>query len=69
MDIAAQLQTALESLVTQYTTLCANPKPNYSIDGQSFSHADLLRTVKDAIKETSELVSVFAPVEARSIAL
>jgi hypothetical protein len=69
VNIAAELQTALESLVTAFKAACANPKPNYSLDGQSFSWADYLKMLKDGIKETAELLTIFDPVEARSIIL
>jgi hypothetical protein len=66
MAIAVDLQTALESLVTEYVAACANPKPTYSVDGQSVQWADYLRMLKEAIKETAELLGTFDPVEMRS---
>lgn len=66
MDIAAQLQTAMESLVTAYVTACANPKPTYSVDGQNVSWGEYLRMLQDGIKATAELLGTFDPVELRS---
>lgn len=69
MDIAAQLQTALESLVSAYVTACASPKPTYSIDGQSVSWGDYLRMLVEGMKETATLLGTFDPVESRSVIL
>lgn len=69
VDIAANLQTALESLVTTYLTACANPKPTYSIDGQSVSWGDYLRMLVEGMKETANLLGMFDPVESRSVIL
>jgi hypothetical protein len=66
VDIATELQTALESLVTAYKTACARPKPNYSIDGQSVSWGEYLRMLQDGIKSVAELLGTFDPVELHS---
>lgn len=66
MDIAAELQTALESLTTAYVEACANPKPTYSIDGQSVSWTEYLKMLLDGMKATAELLGTFDPVELRS---
>lgn len=69
MDIKAQLQTALESTVTALVTAAANPKPNYSIDGQSVSWGEYLKMLIDGIKAIAELLGIFDPVEHRSVIL
>ena len=61
MDIAASLKTAVESLVTTYVTACANPKPSYSVEGQSVSWGEYLKMLADAIKQTQELIPLFDP--------
>lgn len=67
MNIATELQTAVESLATAYKAACANPLPNYSIDGQSVSHGEYLKMLSEAIKATQELIAMFDPVELRSV--
>lgn len=69
MDIAAELQTALESLTSAYKRACASPKPNYSIDGQSVSWGEYLKMLSTAIKETAELIATFDVVIDTSILL
>lgn len=66
MNIAVELATALESLVTAFKQACVNPKPNYSLDGQSVSWGEYLRMLSEAIKTTAELLTTFDPVEMRS---
>jgi len=36
------IDTALDNIAAQLASMTANPKPNYSIDGQSVSWADYL---------------------------
>ena len=69
MDLAAQLQTALDSLAAAYATACASPKPTYSIDGQSVSWGEYLKMLSEGIKATAELLGTFDPVELRSVIL
>lgn len=69
MDVAAQLRTALESMTTALVAAAANPKPNYSVDGQSVSWGEYLKMLQEGIKSTAELISYFDPVEERSIIL
>lgn len=69
MDVAAELKTAAENLVTAYKAAAANPKPNYSIDGQSVSWGEYLKMLRNGIKETQELIAFFEPVELRTVIL
>jgi hypothetical protein len=66
VSIASDLQTAMESLATAYVSACADPKPTYSIDGQSVSHGEYLKMLTESIKATAELLGTFDPVELRS---
>ncbi len=66
MDIHAELQTALESLVANFKAICETPKLTYSIDGQNVSWAEYFKMLADGIKEVNELVAFFDPVELRS---
>lgn len=61
MSVATDMDDALALLVTAYKAACANPKPNYSIGGQSVSHADYLRSLSDSIKATGELQGILDP--------
>lgn len=69
MDIAASLQTSLESLVTKYQDACANPKPNYTLDGKTVAWADYLTMLAEQIQASAALLSSFQPVEIRSVAI
>jgi hypothetical protein len=69
VDIADELQTILESLVTALGTAASNPKPTYSIDGQSVSWGEYLRMLLDGIKAVAEVLGTFDPVESRSVIL
>ena len=69
MDVVATLKTAYESLVTAFATAAVNPKPNYSIDGQSVSHGEYLKMLIEGIKATLELLGSLDPVELRSVIL
>lgn len=59
------MATPLENLQTSYAQLCAAysaatlaPKPNYSKDGQSFSHAEYLANLAAQIKALREIPGV-----------
>lgn len=69
MDIATELQTTLENFVTALKTASENPKPSYSIDGQSVSWGEYLKMLQEGIKATAELLGTFDPVEERTIIL
>lgn len=66
MDIVASLKTTLDNFVAALETASANPKPNYSIDGQSVSWGEYLRMLTDGIKACTELLGTFEPIERRS---
>lgn len=51
------LQTALANVSQQLVNMTANPKPNYNIDGQQVSWADLLKTLLDSQKTLQEAIS------------
>lgn len=66
MVIHTELQTALESLVSAFKDLCANPKPNYSLDGQSVSWGEYFNMLAKGIKDTQELIASFDVTELRT---
>jgi hypothetical protein len=61
VDIKAQIQIGIESLITAFVAACVSPKPNYSIEGQSVSHGDYLKMLMEAIKTALELLTMFDP--------
>lgn len=66
MDLKTQLTTARETLVARLVEFAANPKPNYTIEGQTVSYGDYLKMLIDGVREISGLISVVAPYELRS---
>lgn len=62
-----QLKTALASLVTNIADMCANPKPSYSVEGQSFSFSGWLKELLDAAKDLLELITQLEPYEIRTV--
>jgi 16S rRNA U516 pseudouridylate synthase RsuA-like enzyme len=65
---AAKIQAALDNLQNQLITASANPKPTYSVDGQSVSWNEYLRMLTDGIKSLNEMLSMADPVEFRTVA-
>lgn len=59
--VLENLQTAQSNIATKIADVTANPKPNYSIDGQSVSHADYLRTLFEAQRLVTEQIAIFDP--------
>jgi hypothetical protein len=63
------LKDAVATLMTKFGDAVANPKPNYSIDGQSVSYSDYLKMLQEAMKAALELVQMVEPFELRSTIL
>ena len=70
MAVLADLQTAYANIAAKLVAMTANPKPNYSLDGESYSWQQLfasytaqLEKLKDAIQREE------GPYELRSQAL
>lgn len=53
----ADLQAALDDLDAKIAEVAANPKPNYSIDGESVSHADYFSSLIANRKALLEVLS------------
>jgi hypothetical protein len=51
------LTTIRSNLLTAIATATANPKPNYSINGQQVSHADYLRDLLARVNDVNNLIS------------
>lgn len=46
----ADLQTALDNLDARIAEVTSRPRPNYSVEGQSYAYADYLRMLLDSRK-------------------
>lgn len=51
------LATARSSYVSQLVSLAANPKPSYSVNGQSFSWTEYQRFLTEQVKAIDDLIS------------
>ena len=51
------LTTIRSNLLTAIADAAANPKPNYSINGQQVSHADYLRDLFARVNDVNNLIS------------
>jgi hypothetical protein len=59
--VLENLQTAEANLATKIAEISANPKPNYSIDGQSVSHNDYLKMLIENLKQVKEAIAYTSP--------
>lgn len=61
------LDTAIEQITAQIADVTANPKPDYSVGGQSVSWAAYLNVLKSSLKELIEARALLSgPYEYRS---
>lgn len=51
------LTTAHTNLVTALVTATANPKPSYSIDGQSVDHTSYISSLIQQIRDLDEAIA------------
>jgi hypothetical protein len=56
MSVLSDLQEAEANFAAKIKEISANPKPNYSVDGQSVSWAEFLKTLNDALMETRKAI-------------
>lgn len=61
---AQNLETARNNIAAIIAQITASPKPNYSVDGESISWADYLRTLTEQLREIDKLAD--GPYEVRS---
>lgn len=59
--VLENLQTSQSNLAKKIAEVTANPKPNYSVDGQSVSHADFLRMLMEELKAVTEAIAYLNP--------
>lgn len=55
---SADLIQALANIDAKILSITANPKPNYSIDGQTVSWGDFLKQLMDARQQMTELINI-----------
>lgn len=67
MNVVAAFKTAVEQLTTALLAATANPRPQYSIEGQSVSFNDYIRMLLDAIKTLNEAILMYEPFELKSV--
>ena len=48
------MATAINSLTAAIAAACENPKPNYTIDGQTVSHSDYLKGLFESLAMARE---------------
>lgn len=57
MSVLSTLILARQSLADVVLVVSQNPKPNYSIDGESYSHGDYLRMLTEQIGELDKMIA------------
>ena len=55
---SAALIQALANIDAKILEITANPKPNYSIDGQTVNRGDFLKQLMDARRNLAELINI-----------
>lgn len=56
MSVQTDLQTAYENYAAQLRQISASPKPNYSIDGVSYSWSEYQQMLFTQMKALKELI-------------
>lgn len=68
MSDLTNLQTARSSLISEISTAEANPRPSYSIDGQSVSYDAYVKSLYERLEKLNKLiVQIEGPFEDQSI--
>ncbi len=63
---AEQFATIKTQTLAIIATITANPKPSYTIDGQTVLWSAYLRTLRETVKWTDDQLAATAPFEIRS---
>lgn len=58
-----QIQTIRSQTLALLNDLTTNPKPNYTVEGRSFSWGEYQKTLRETIAWCNEQESAFNPVE------
>jgi hypothetical protein len=61
------LTTTRDQIAANLVEITADPKPNYSIDGQTVSWADLFRTYTEQLAALNKTLAAADPFELESI--
>lgn len=68
MDAAIEaLKAAIYASVVKLAAFLENPRPTYSVEGQSFSWGEYLKMLVDGIKASLEILMSLEPVEMRMV--
>lgn len=57
MTYIESLTTARDNFATKLAEISADPKPSYSIDGQSVSYTDYYRFLSEQVKSLNEQIA------------
>lgn len=57
------LVTIRDNIAASLASISANPKPNYSVDGQTVSHADFFAMLMNQLKAANAAISAGTPFE------
>lgn len=63
------IRTIRTQTLAKLVEITLNPKPNYSIEGQSVSHASLLEILQKGLKDLNELLTQFDPYIVESVGI
>lgn len=63
----ASINQSIANLETALQTVTANPQPNYTIDGESVSLADYLKSLTDGLQELYRIKNQASPYVTRSL--
>lgn len=67
MTALENIAAAINNIAAKIAEVSANPKPNYSLDGESYSWADYLKMLTEQITELRQAQAVLSsPYEIRS---
>ena len=67
MSVLSDLQTAEANYAAKIKEISANPKPSYSVDGQSVSWADFHKSLLEALIETRKAIRSLEGPQQKSI--
>lgn len=59
--VLENLKTARDNIGEKIAELSANPKPTYSVNGVSFSHAEYLKGLQDSLDSLTTQILRYEP--------
>lgn len=68
--VLENLETARDSIAAKIAEIAANPKPSYSIDGQTFDWPGYMRLLTEQLEAVDNLINRFSgPNQEETIAI